>query len=415
MYWKRMNHSEILSRVNCALEENQSYLSGKVLGIPGTYLDTDQFYSDAPFLKDAPFLRALVDNPNHIGCHTLNESDSEDLFRGTQKIEIELIELIARQILKAVPETIDGYVAPGGTEANIQAIWIYRNYFNQQFKAKNNEIGVVYSEDSHYSIPKGINILNVESIKVSVDESNRKINVEELEQKLSNAQQKGIKHFILIQNMSTTMFGSVDEIEKVVDIFQNMQLSFKCHIDGAFGGFFYPFTNESNALDFTNEFVTSITLDAHKMLQAPYGTGIFLVRKDWMKYTQTKDAQYVQGLDYTLCGSRSGANAIAIYMILMTHGSEGWKSKVDNLLYLTDKLCAQFDQMNIRYFRNPYMNIVAINAEDISGELAMKYRLVADSYVDKPKYWKIVVMPHVTSDVIEMFLNDLEKTKVLWS
>jgi hypothetical protein len=30
---------------------------------------------------------------------------------------------------KAEPGSFDGYIASGGTEANIQALWIYRNYF----------------------------------------------------------------------------------------------------------------------------------------------------------------------------------------------------------------------------------------------------------------------------------------------
>lgn len=408
MYWKRLSHEEITQRVFEALDANMNFNSGYVLGVPGTYLDTEQFYHDAPFLQDAPFLSTLVRNPNHIGCHTLNEDSSEDLFRGTQKIEIELIDTVSEQILKAEKKSVDGYIAPGGTEANIQAMWIYRNYYRKEFGANNEEIAVVYSEDSHYSFPKGANLLSIKSIIVQVNEETRLMNMNDLNAKIEQAQEKGIKYFIVIQNMSTTMYGSVDNIIETTGYFKSKNLPYKVHVDGAFGGFFYPFTNPENLLDFRNSEVTSVTLDAHKMLQAPYGTGIFLIRKDWMKYAETEEAQYVQGLDFTICGSRSGANAIAIYMILMTHGSTGWKSKIWWLMDLTEKLCQELDNMGVEYYRQPYMNIVAIKSKYVSKELGKKYRLVADSYQQAPKYWKIVVMPHVSEEVLNNFLSDLK-------
>ena len=54
--------------------------------------------------------------------------------------------------------------------------------------------------------------------------------------------------------------------------------------DAAYGGFIYPFTNVDNPYTFKNPNLSSISIDAHKMLQAPYGTGIFLVRKNYLKH-----------------------------------------------------------------------------------------------------------------------------------
>src|SRR5690606_27878230 len=137
MKWTKQTKEEIKTRVFSALDENRNYDSDYILGIPGSYLDTEQFYRDADFLKDAPYLKTFINNPNHIGCHTLTEDKGEDLFRGTQKMEIELIDLVAEEIMNAGPKQIDGYVAPGGTEANNQALWIYRNYYKKEYKAKN--------------------------------------------------------------------------------------------------------------------------------------------------------------------------------------------------------------------------------------------------------------------------------------
>ncbi len=407
MIWEKLSKEAINNRVFEAVKGNKSYDSDNILGIPGTYLDTEQFYRDADFLSNAPYLTTLINNPNHIGCHTLTDDGSEDLFRGTQKIEIELIRMVSEDILKADEKSIDGYIAPGGTEANIQAMWIYRNYYMQEFGASHDEIAVVFSSDSHYSMHKGANLLNIHALEIDVNFDTRQINRVSLQHQLNRAKEQGIKYFMLIQNMSTTMFGSVDEIAENHAVFEELSLPVKIHLDGAFGGFIYPFSHAENQHNFANPLVNSITLDAHKMLMAPYGTGMFLIRKGWMHYSTTKEAQYVQGLDFTICGSRSGANAIAIWMILQTHGPQGWKQKMKDLIDLADWFCAELDQRGIEYFRNPYMNIVTMKANGLDDEVCKSYRLVADDYTGKPSWWKVVVMPHVKKNSLMAFLKDI--------
>ena len=409
MLWKKMTKEAINTRVFEALDQNRNYDSDYILGIPGSYLDTSQFHRDADFLADAPFLTTFINNPNHIGCHTLTEDKGEDLFRGTQQLEIELIRMVSEEIMHAEPKSTDGYVAPGGTEANIQALWIYRNYYKKQFRAKNHEIGVVFSTDSHYSFYKGANLLSIQPIAVPVNEDTRQMETEVLEEYLHDANIQGVKYFIVIANMSTTMFGSVDDLSQILSVFKKHNHPYKVHADGAFGGFIYPFTNESNELDFRNPEITSITLDAHKMLMAPYGTGMFLIRKGWMEYAATTEAQYVQGLDYTLCGSRNGAQAISIWMILQTHGPKGWKENIHGLMNQTDAFCAELDALKIPYFRNPKMNIVTIKAGYIPEKICYRYRLVADTYEGKAKWWKVVVMPHTKGKVIDKFIGELKE------
>lgn len=409
MYWKKRSHEQVKEYIFKALEQNLDYRGDRpILGIPGTYLDTTEFYPDAPFLKDAPFMSAMVRNPNHIGVHTLSEDSVLEVFEGTQKIEKELIKLVAEEILNGDVDQQDGYVATGGTEANIQAMWIYRNYFRKKFGARLGEIGLVYSEDSHYSMPKGANILNLTNIILEVDPETREIKKESLEQKIKEASKNGIKYFIVIANLSTTMFGSVDDIDMLGDFFTKLNVQFKIHVDAAYGGFIYPFTNTTSRYTFQNPYMNSITADGHKMLQTPYGTGLFLIRKDYFDFVKTDEAQYIPGKDFTISGSRSGANAISMWMILQIHGSEGWKYKMETLCDKTERICKKLERMGVEYFRNPHLNIIAIKAKYMSKELANKYYLVADSYEFEPKWFKIVVMPHVKQGTIDAFLMDLE-------
>ena len=410
--WKALSRKQINDRVNCALEQNVNYRSGKIIGPPATYLDQNEFYPDASFLETAPFLRTLIANPNHIGCHTLPK-ESSPIFKGTQQIEKELIQLCAQHIFQAEPNSIDGYVATGGTEANLEAMWIYRNFFREEFNAQADEIGVLFSEDTHYSISKGCDLLSLSPYVLKVDEESREIQATHLAQQLKSAQNKGIKYFIVILNLSTTLFGSIDEIEPIAKALKEHKFTFKIHLDAAFGGFIYPFVNPESTHHFKNDMVSSISIDAHKMLQTPYGTGIFLIRKGYLKYVTNQQAQYVPGLDYTLCGSRSGANAIVIWMLLMNYGSQAWTEKMQELLRRTDFLCDQLDQLNISYYRHPFINIVAIKAHQLSTTLATKYELVADTYEQSASWWKIVVMDHVSKEVLSHFLADLEASHLI--
>lgn len=403
-FWKKLKQEQLKERVQKALFDNVNFANDVSLGYPASKLDSKVFYDDAPFLKDAPTLQTYVANPNNIGCHTFGTS--ENAFSGTQEIEREVLSVLAADVFKLAD--FDGYIAPGGTEANIQAIWVFRNYFMHNYNATLSEIAILTSEDTHYSIPKASNLLQVEWFKIPVHFEERNIDVKALEQIIIEAKNNGKKYFIAIANMGTTMFGSVDNPDDYTTILEKHNLAYKLHIDGAYGGFVYPFSNQNSVITFENPKISSITIDAHKMLQAPYGTGIFICRKGLIENVLTKEAAYVEGMDLTLCGSRSGANAVAVWMILFTYGPNGWFEKVSILQMRTQFLCNELDKLNIAYFREPHMNIVTIHAENIPLALAEKYDLVPQQHDEHNKWYKIVVMDHVEIEQINVFINELK-------
>ena len=402
--WKKRSQQEISKIIFSALDKNVNYDQQNVLGIPASYLDDKVFSQSASFVKDAAFISTLVQNPNHIGCHTLGKSES--FFAGTQAIEKELIEICAVDILKGNPGEQDGYVASGGTEANLQAIWIYRNYFKEEKQATNNEICILCSEDSHYSMNKAANILSLDIYKIPVDHHTRSLQETELKKTIIEAQQKNKKYFIVVANMMTTMFGSIDDINILTAPLLEMNLDFKLHVDGAYGGFYYPFTDENSQLTFKNKHISSFTLDAHKMAQAPYGTGIFLIRKGLIGYVNTQQASYVEGEDYTLIGSRSGANAVAVWMILAKNGPYGWHEKIFVLQKRTEWMCKQLTAHQIGYYRHPMSNIITIQSKFVNKEVVKNFGLVPDNHA-APNWYKIVIMDHVTIEKLNLLMGGL--------
>lgn len=409
-FWTKKTHDEIKAHVFKALSENTNFDKDEVLGVPASYLDDKVFNQDESFLAAAPYMSALSKNPNHIGCHTLGKS--EPFFKGTHAVERELLDICAVDILKGEQGDYDGYVASGGTEANIQAIWVYRNFFKAEHKANNNEIAIVCSNDSHYSMDKAGNLLSLEVYKLPVNERTRELSSEGIEQVLQKAKDEGKRYFIVVCNMMTTMFGSVDDVDTLTTSLNKLSCTFKLHVDGAYGGFYYPFSNKNSKLTFQNSSIASFTLDAHKMAQAPYGTGIFLIRKNLIQYTNTSEASYVEGEDFTLIGSRSGANAIAAWMILSKYGPHGWFEKILILQNRTKWLCQELEQLNIDYFSSPYSNIVTIDARQIDEQTVAKFGLVPDDH-HKPKWYKVVVMEHVEIEKIELLIKELKGQQVL--
>ena len=329
-------------------------------------------------------------------------------FSGTQQLENELIELLAVDVLKAEQNSCDGYITAGGTEANLQAIWIYRNYFLQAHDCTHNEIAIVCSADTHYSIAKAANLLHLDLFTTEVNENTRRVCADKLESVITSATRQGKKYFIAISNMGTTMFGSVDDPNMYAACFQRHNVPFFLHVDGAFGGFIYPVSAPENDTMFNNPHVSSVTLDAHKMLQAPYGTGIFIVRKGLINHVLTKEAQYVNGMDLTISGSRSGANAVAVWLLLFTYGPFGWLEKINKLLYRTTWLCEQLTEAGVPFYRQQQMNIVTIKATCIRDEQVKKYGLVPDTHDSKANWYKVVVMDHVDLNILNEFVRDLK-------
>jgi len=406
-YWKKYSKDKLIKRIDEALESNIDFQESKSLGYPVSKLDANVFNTSGAFLNDSPLLKSFIANPNNIGCHTTGKS--EEAFKGSQELEKEVIKVLAVDIFKAKENEYDGYIATGGTEANMQALWIYRNLFKKDFNATLDEMVILSSEDTHYSVHKGSNLLSVDAVSIPVELNSREIIAEELDTIVENLIAEGKKYFMVISNMATTMFGSVDNPDVYANILTKHNVEFKIHVDGAFGGFIYPISNKKSTINFQNSHISSITIDAHKMLQAPYGTGVFLCRKGLIENVLTKEAQYVDGMDLTMVGSRSGANAIAVWMILFSYGYYGWFEKINTLLLRTEWFCKQLNELGVEYFRDPYMNIVTLKSNYVPVKLAQKYGLVPETHDGDNNWYKVIMMDHVEIDDLLKFINELKE------
>jgi hypothetical protein len=93
-------------------------------------------------------------------------------------------------------------------------------------------------------------------------------------------------------------------------------------------------------------------------------------------------------------------------MILGAYGSEGGRAFVRELVARTDRFCAGLRELGMRFFRDPFMNIVALDATQVPPSVAERFLLVPDSH-QAPAWWKIVVMDHVHDEHLGSFLEAL--------
>jgi len=114
---------------------------------------------------------------------------------------------------------------------------------------------------------KAANLLNISIHKVLVTEDFQ-LDAEQLDQTLLELKKQGKKYIIVVANMMTTMYGSVDAPKTYIDALKAHDFEFRLHVDGAYGGCYYLFSNEDFELNFDTPEISSVTLDAHKMVQA---------------------------------------------------------------------------------------------------------------------------------------------------
>lgn len=176
--------------------------------------------------------------------------------------------------LVGYPSGAGGILTSGGSLANFSALVAARRArLPENFLA-----GTLYASDQvHHSVQKAAllcgfperNLREVES-----DDSFR-LRLDRLEAQVRADRAAGLVPFLLVANGGSTNTGAVDDLEALADFCAREGLWL--HVDAAYGGFFALCERGRNALRGLAR-ADSITLDPHKGLFLPYGSGALLVR-----------------------------------------------------------------------------------------------------------------------------------------
>jgi aromatic-L-amino-acid decarboxylase len=176
--------------------------------------------------------------------------------------------------LFGMPRHSQGVLTPGGSMANLSALVTARTAkLGEQFLE-----GTMYvSEEVHHSIAKSARFAGFPAGAlrvVGVDDALR-MSPDLLRAAVRADRAAGRRPFLVVGSAGTINTGAVDPLSDIADVAAEEDLWF--HVDGAYGAFFQLTDRGRVALDGI-ERADTITLDPHKGLFLPYGTGCLLAR-----------------------------------------------------------------------------------------------------------------------------------------
>jgi aromatic-L-amino-acid/L-tryptophan decarboxylase len=289
------------------------------------------------------------------------------------QIEATVIDWIRE--LFGLPAEAGGILTSGGSMANLSALVTAR-------RAKLPEDflrGTIYASDqTHASVAKaamicGFPIANVRA--VATDERLR-IDPQALLESVARDRAQGLTPFCLVANAGTTNTGAVDPIDELAELaaWQDLWL----HVDAAYGGFF-QLTGRGREAFRGIERADSITLDPHKGMFLPYGTGCLLVRdRGLLRHAHQVEAAYLQDLgaeeeipnfaDYSPELSRD-FRGLRVWLPLKLHGLGAFRDALDEKLDLTRVLYEGLrDIRGLELPWEPQLTVVPFRARSTSDD-----------------------------------------------
>jgi aromatic-L-amino-acid decarboxylase len=172
------------------------------------------------------------------------------------------------------PRAARGLFTAGGSMAMFNAIACAR----EKLLGTDIRRGTLYvSSQTHHSVIKAARLGGIAHDRVrviAVDDAFR-MRVDTLERAIAADRAAGLKPFMVFSTAGTTNTGAVDPIDAVADLAAREGMWH--HVDGAYGGCFHMVPELRPLLSGLPR-ADSLTLDPHKGLFLPYGTGALLVR-----------------------------------------------------------------------------------------------------------------------------------------
>lgn len=380
---KPISHDEIFNQLDQFQAMDCKYSDGRILGSMCTEAH--------PIAKEA-FFKFIDSNLGDPG-----------LFKGTKMIEDEVLKMIGSFLSIENPA---GHMVTGGTEANIMAIRAARNIARDTKGVKDGEL--IVPKSAHFSFKKAADMLNLDLIRVDLDE-NYRIDPKLVEENIS------YNTIAIVGIAGTTELGMIDPIEDLSKI--AVQNDIHLHVDAAFGGFSIPFLRERGydlpSFDFSIEGVRSITVDPHKMGLSPIPSGGILFKDQSYLDAMSVDSPYLTIKNQsTIVGTRLGAASAATYAVMRFLGKDGYANNAEIALEKTHFLADNLKRLDYDLIVEPKLNIVAFNHPDLkTEELAnlleeRNWKISCSSY---PKAIRVILMNHIKKEHLTELLNDLEE------
>lgn len=172
------------------------------------------------------------------------------------------------------PATTRGLFTSGGSMATFNAILCAR----ERLLGTDIRRGVLYTSDqTHHCVMKTARLAGIFPDRVRVIECDQhyRLPLDALAEAIARDRAEGLLPCAVVSTAGTTNTGAVDPLDAIADLCAAEGLWH--HMDGAYGAFFHLCEDGRGVLKGLSR-ADSLTLDPHKGMFLPYGTGALLVR-----------------------------------------------------------------------------------------------------------------------------------------
>ena len=298
-----------------------------------------------------------------------------------------------------MPAEAQGILTTGGSLANLSAMVTARHArLGQDFTD-----GVYYvSQQAHASVTKAATIAGFSrrNLRIVPTDAELRMDVDALRSMVAEDRRRGHRPFLVVPSGGTTNTGAIDPLDEIADLAATEGLWM--HVDAAYGGFF-RLTERGRAWLTGIQRADSVTLDPHKGLFLPYGTGALVVRDgEALRQAHYEGAAYLQDLppsgelpnysEYSLELSRE-FRGMRVWMPLRLHGVAAFREALDEKLDLARHLAdALRDDPNVELCWEPQLTVVAFRLAGVTDDERQK------AFLDRINASKRVFLSSTTID-----------------
>src|SRR3989441_5866964 len=169
----------------------------------------------------------------------------------------------------AFPEAARGLFTTGGSMATFTAIVCARErHLGPEIRR-----GVLYTSDqAHYSVIKAAKLAGImpDRVRSVASDGQYRLRIDALAEAIAADRSAGLMPFAVVSSAGTTTTGAIDPLDAIVHLCEREAMWH--HVDGAYGAFFY-LVDELKPVLLGLSRADSLTLDPHKGMFLPYGTG----------------------------------------------------------------------------------------------------------------------------------------------
>lgn len=243
--------------------------------------------------------------------------------------------------LFAYPDQARGVLTSGGSIANFSAIVAARH----ARLGDDLRDGRVYATDQvHHSVLKAVRLAGLppDAVRVIPRDAELRMEPEALTEAITEDRRAGRRPCAIVASGGTTNTGAIDPLPELAQIASSHDVWL--HVDAAYGGFF-QLTERGRDAFRGIERADSITLDPHKGMFLPYGTGALIVRDGQaLRTAHAATADYLQDLaseeevlpnfgEYSPEFTRD-FRGLRVWLPLVVHGVAAFRAALDEKLDL---------------------------------------------------------------------------------